>query len=642
MMIRKLSQVTRDFRTFADPWRVFVGALSASLLVGAGGVETRATESLPSPIISAYGGFHLENSNLDTIIRNWLDPMAEAGFNTVDLKIQPWRMDLSDEGQYEQLKALTEACRERDLTLILYVFPINRFGERDPEAEAYTEPFVNESGRVVEDRYSLIHWEPWEIMVDGAFQLAEVSAELGIAAVRVDLERTVNRAASYDDRIWARFAEEHDVDPETDRTERRRELKAKDLAETYEEWFFDQYREIVHKFQDRMHAKNPNLVLGVMPARLNDRFIGPWVEELGTEDLPAIMDNWDMYQGTGFSPTIVERRDRYLEANPNIRYVPWFAPNQFHPDQITCQAFHAAMKTDGYSFWVLSMMTPGQSRAHLQLPHGYEAADYWAAFGEANRMIREAVESGEPRPEDIEYVEVERLAPAIDLSKIEIPNLEPAGSGVGDAEWMRLRNYQVVYLWAESGDPIRFELRHRIRNRLIQYYLLDPEGNELHNEIILPDGRQDLTIPAPRTGVHAFVVSGGTEAGAIYDLRFQNTRHLGVATDHPPLNYAYPFSAGRTYYVARRDAEAPASVRARMGPRQVGRVVVDDEHDAVGETGETIEVDLPAGREVHKVGFLPPEEPRDNRYTADFRVTLHGAVERLLFDHPERRLRSVE
>ncbi len=597
---------------------------------------------LPSPILSAYGGYHLLNSDLDTVIRDWLDPMSEAGFNTVDLKIQPWRMDLSDERQYESLRALAEACRERNLALILYVYPINRFGERDPEEDAHTVPFVTEAGRVVEDRYSLIHWEPWEIMLDGAFQLAGVSAELGIPAVRIDLERTVNRAPSYDDVIWARFAAEHDVDPDTERTGRKAELEGRNLLERYEEWFFGQYREIAARFQERMLEKNPNLTLGLMPARLQDRFMAPWVEVMGTPELPAIMDTWDMYQGTGFTPRIVERREAFLEANPNILYVPWFAPNQFHPGQITHQAFHAAMMADGYSLWVLSMFTPGQDRAYLQLPHGYEPDDYWAAFGEANSMIREALETGSPRPEEIEFVEVDRLAPAIDLSEVRIPDLVPAGSGEGEPEWMRLRNYQVVYLWAEAGEPIRYELRHRIRNRLIQYYLLDPDGNELHNEIILPGGRQDLTIPAPRTGLHAFVVSSGTEAGAIYDLRFPNTRHLGVATDQPPLHYAYPFSSDQTYYVARSGGNSPASIRVRMGPRQVGRIVVNGEHEAVGETGDVIEVAIPADREVHEVRFRPPEEPWENRYTADFRVTLHGAVERLLFKNPEQRLRARE
>ena len=89
---------------------------------------------------------------------------------------------------------------------------------------------------------------------------------------------------------------------------------------------------------------------------------------------------------------MLKRQAEVKAANPYNLYIPWFRLNNYHPRDITVQAAHAAMSTDGYSSWSMGMIDKGWRNrlgGMYSLPLSYTPEDYYQAYGEANKLIGE-------------------------------------------------------------------------------------------------------------------------------------------------------------------------------------------------------------------------------------------------------------
>lgn len=371
-------------------------ALAASLAMfcavpASAGAEPGAARKtvLPSKLLSGYFGFWIDRES-EIPVDTYADLMQKSAFNTVQIKIQPTRLDLSKADQLNRLKQIVEAFQSRGMVVLVYVYPHPHDGIRDEKLDADLPPFVGADGQRVANRFSLIHWPTWRKIFDNAFQLARASRELPIAGVQFDLETLHNDGISYDDAAWQKFVLLHSaLNPATPPKGRLAALQAAKLDQAYADWFRAQLLEVARRMEREMHAENPSLVLGMMPASENP-FYAPFVAALATDKAPAIMDNWCMYNASGYGPEVLKEQQRIKAANAHNLFVPWLRVNNYRPGDITVQGYHAIKNTDGYSSWSLGMLVPGKGPIPMmyQLPADYKPADYWRAYQRANEQVR--------------------------------------------------------------------------------------------------------------------------------------------------------------------------------------------------------------------------------------------------------------
>jgi len=145
--------------------------------------DITSPKALPKKILCGYSGFWLDRGDAGLIDERLLKPMADAAFNVVDLKIQPTDFDLGEAEQMRRFEQLCARVKARGLVLTTYVYPHPHHGGRVPRIHADLPAFVRADGVEVPEQFSLIHWDVWRRVFDNAFQLAEASLTLPVAAV---------------------------------------------------------------------------------------------------------------------------------------------------------------------------------------------------------------------------------------------------------------------------------------------------------------------------------------------------------------------------------------------------------------------------------------------------------------------------
>ena len=401
--------------------------------------------ALPQKILAGYTGYRLDRDMIDQVIEQILDPMQKAQFNTCDFKIQARHMDLTQPQQMRRLRELSKALAQRNLAFSTYTYSFDYI--RDPKRHGHLPAFVREDGTEVPERFSQIHWQVWAHWFDGAFQLARVSRQLGIVAVKMDLERIHNTGISYDDASWNRYVQQRQFNVTIPASDRYAYLKRNDRINDYQHWFKDQLIPIAQRFEKQMHQINPDLVLGMMPAH-DSWFYTPFIKHLATEKIPAIMDNWCMYSGTGYGEHVLTEQKWVKQLNPNNLFVPWFRVNNYRPKDFGIQAYHGASHTDGYSFWNIDMLRTDWPKrpAMYRLPLAYESAQYFEKLTWANEHLRADLASASQTHDAIEFQPVDTLAPPLlGLDQVPIPTLRPVGDGSGKPQTLTLRNQQTCH-----------------------------------------------------------------------------------------------------------------------------------------------------------------------------------------------------
>ena len=593
-----------------------------------------ASQPAPSRILSGYNGIWLDRSSIPQFVNDFLDPLHAAGFTACGLKIHPANIDLTAPEQLRRLREISHAIHERDMLFLAYVYPHPHHGHRDPVQDASLPPFVRADGTAVEDRFSLIHWPTWRKLFDNTLQLAQASNELPITAVRVDIETIANSGISYDDQAWARFAADAQLSPGVAAPDRAGLLREKQLFDRYAQWFKDQLNAIAQRYEREMHALNPELMLGYMPA-YPGWFYDPFTRHLATERAPAVIDNWTMYNGEGFNEKVLAEQTRVKAMNPHNLSIPWFRVNSYRPDDIAVQAYHAGFATDGYSNWTMGMLGPDHKAlpSGYQLPQPYTPSDYYAAYRRANTQLRADLAAGKTEPLGIPFRPVTPLSPPLTLDNVRVPQLQPAGDGTGEPQWLVLRDQRVIYVHARAGESIEVDVRHVAgdsRPVALQYAVIDAQHTKLRNESVMPGATESFTCTAPETATYALVVTGGEGGQAWYGVRVHN-QHMGVLAEPAYFFYTGTFSV----WVSRSHPTNPARVKVHTPKSQLFTAAFNN---APAIEGNEVTFDLPRNRAAAVLVLGKPAEVPAGIYTQDFNISVEGAAEPYLADGPERRL----
>ena len=583
--------------------------------------------------LSAYEGFNPGNplctpDKWETLL---FIPMEKAGFNTIELKIQPYQERRLDVFKYEKdLTDLVNLATKHGLEFQVYLYPSPYSGDRriDWEEHKKLPALVTENGREYPGRFSLIDYGVWHEAFAHAFDFAKLSLKIPITAVKLDIETIANSGMSYDDKAWQKFCMANpDCKADTPADKRFTALKDANAVDKYRKWFIGEFEKTVIKFEKEMHSINPKLKLGLMPTSyewVSDGFI----KYLGTQDAPAIIDDWCMYNGEGYCNEVKKRRDKIKQKNPNNLFIPWFRINSYHAEDIPAQAYHAAINCDGYSNWTLTMLCSEKPSGVYELPAKYTSDDYWNAYRKANDAISlDISENTLKTGSRIPFAPPKPLVMPIDYSVVTIPDLVPAGSGsdVSAQKKFTLRGQQTIFIYADAGEEIKVTLVHEAgkdRPTALLYALLDKNKNKLRNEMIPPGVSETFTVVAPESGVCALVISG---RDAWYGVTVYNKHYAFDAR-----RGTYFFGAPLRVFVAGTDSGNPAlaihsrSEQAYMCNRNL--VVGEEKHP----------VSLKAG--FNELIFEKPEKPIEGYYTQDLSLLISEGKIPYIFSSPELRL----
>jgi len=599
-----------------------------------------AAAQRPPKLLSGYFTYTLGSNNIEKIDREFFEPMQKAGFNTVEIKIQPGtnsadRLDLKK--TFPELKTLVDAANKRNLFFEVYVYPEPYDGKRMSSRKEHQAlpAFVNELGETVSNRFSLIHWAVWREMFANAFQFAEASRQLPIGAVKIDIETISNLGISFDDAAWREFCQAHAGLPaDTPADKRNATLIKANLKDAYTDWFVRKFEETAARFEQEMHQINPKLMLGIMPTS-HGWISNGFIKKMGTAQAPAIIDDWSMYNGSGFTPEIIALRDQIKKLNPYNLYIPWLRINSYMPKEIPAQVYHAVSRCDGYSNWNMYMINSEPKTMQLyKLPDKTVAADYYAAYGQANTALMtdiSAHSAGEPSR--IAFRKIIPLAAPLNLSQLSIPALIPDGSGTGVPQLLSMREQQTIFIYAETAKPIKVFIQHLAGSKrpiAIQYAVVDKNKNILRNEIINSGDKETFEVTAPYSGVYALVVSGGADGQAWYGVKVFNSHIAFDARKGLYLFYMAPF---KIYAQRSGDGAAELDISIRSG-----QVYMWKSGKAQNiETAEKSAIQL-SPQLISEITISKPPEVVSGKYTQDIIVLVKGAVFPFIFDGQERRL----
>ncbi|MCK5805389.1 MAG: exo-alpha-sialidase [Lentisphaeria bacterium] len=619
-------------------------------LVASAGVPPRT--KLPNPILCAYTGWFAVNDpddDFDAWAARMIEPLHKAEFNCFSPKIQAHRsnkyepFNLTSPKQFERMKKLSDACVARGMTLITYVYTTRT--KRNPVTDAELFPAVNQDGVVIETCYSLIQWAAWRQLMDRAFQLAEVSKRLPIAAVSVDLEIILHTPVSYDDGAWNAFCVDAGLPRKTPATERYALLEKEKKTQAYLDWWSERLADIAKRYEREMHAINPDLSLGIMPAGTGNIITRPFVRYLGTPRAPAIIDSWSMYNGSGLTEGILEQQAQFKEENPNNLYVCWFRPDNYTPDDLRVQAYHAAMKLDGYNNWHIGMFV--NEDAPLRVPKQFTLKQYQDAYRDANLAALRDKPAGAP-PTSIPWCKVTpRVAnlPMAEILAMPVPNLIPAGDGTGKAQRIVTRDQRRFYFWAEAGQSVQIEITQLAgarRPTSLDYAVLDPDRNVLRHEQVSPGTTDRFTVTAPRRGVCSLHVKGSVGGGPWYGVRIE-AKHMAIPAFDKKDPGRFFFGGGgtrdTTMWCTRADAKEEAKITLSTGRGQAVEMLVGDADSATAQGDKApATLALPAGAKPIQIRFREPPDMAEGFYSQTVFFWLDGAVHPYVSDGAQRRL----
>ena len=558
-------------------------------------------------------------------------PLQKSGFNTVELKIQPYNERRLDVFKYE--KILTDLVARAtkhglDFQVYLYSEPYNGERRSDWKEHKNLPAMVMENGKECPERFSLIDSDVWHEAFAPAFEFAKLSLKIPITAVKLDIEYIASVAISYDDKAWQRFCIANgDFNAETPADKRSPALNAANAVDKYKTWFIGEFEKSVIKYEKEMHAINPKLKLGFMPTScgwVSDAFI----KHLGTPDAPAIIDDWCMYNGEGYSSDVKNRMNEVKKKNPYNLFIPWFRINSYRAEDLTAQAYYAGINCDGYSNWTLAMLAGAKNLPRVyNLPAPYTKDDYFNAYNKANAAIaldiqENTLKSGARIP----FAPPNPLMFALDCSKVTIPDLVPVGSGsdAGAQKTFTLRDEQTIFIYADAGEDIKVTLTQKAgkSNPIgLVYALLDKNKEILRNGSILPGAAETFTVVAPQNGVYALLMCAGKEA-AWYSVRVHN-KHYAFDARRGCYFFSVPFKI----FVAGNNSGNPSlsieSTKHQAYMCNKALVVGEEKHPIQLKDG------------FNEILFEKPEKPIEGYYTQDFTIKMPEGKVPYIFASPE-------
>lgn len=510
-------------------------ALLTAVIAVTGGLDLRAAKyELPERILSGYGGWFL-GAKQDSL--RWImDRMQNAAFNSVEIKIQNANTRVFPlEDHLEEARSLMQYAVDRGLLFQLYLYPVPHRGDRVPEWDEHRELpcAVDELGARLEKVFLLTDARCWKQLFFHAFKFLKHHDCLPFATLKFDLE-TIPAAYSYDDANWARFAAAHPgLDLATSASGRLAVLKAAGLAEAYKQSFREETGKAIRAFVAALREVDPDVILGYMPAEKGPFHYIEMEKALAVDGIPAVIDNWLMYNGGGYLDSIAEAAVRTRQLAAGNVSVPWIRPNSYAPEAIAPAVYQAACHAGGYSLWSLDMLCKGGNpRQGHSLLAGTTVDDYYAAFKKANLAVRADMREGTlASATRIAREKTKSLAAPLDWSDVEIPALRPVGDGSGDDQFICTRERQTFFIWAEGGAAIKMAIRHDAASQrpiALHYILLTDRKERIREEVVNPGDTEKWSVVAPKTGVYALVISGGEGGQAWYSVKVGGGLHYAL------------------------------------------------------------------------------------------------------------------
>ncbi|MBP5638187.1 MAG: hypothetical protein J6X55_01820 [Victivallales bacterium] len=596
------------------------------------------SQSLPKPIIAGYTGYFLGVNKMEYYLDNLYPKMKAAGFNSVEIKIQQNKQPYMDIKPYmTQLHTLIDGAQANGLAFQLYLYPEPGNAKKNPAKyplhAAIPSP-VDSMGKTVENTFRADLPQTWRELFKHAYQFAEASKDLPIASIKFDLE-TFNLVISYDDDNWRAFCATHpELKADELAAQRHQSLKEAGLLEDYEKAQLDRISQAAKALADDLHAIAPTMPLGVMPQghTLADCF----AKVLATDTVPAIIDNWTMYNGEGFSNKSINAAEEARKLHPNNLAVTWFRINSYQPEDVTASAYFAASKTDGYSMWTIFMLDGvDNKKLGYQLPKGRRPDEYFNCFKAANDALAADVRDGTlGKAERIAFKAPKPMIAELDFSRRKIPALRPDGTGerLKGSQAFLIRDQQIIYIYAKTGEEIDVSICHEAgekRPLALQYALFSPQMVKLRNEAVMPGQTEKMKIPAPETGIYLLTVSGGIGGQAWYSVAVANPYWCLDASKE-----AYIFRS-QTIYVPGKTFGNP-QVHSKTPPSQAYYIQINDGERFLNERKGPMSFDLPDG--VAKVTF----SDAPIAYSQDFELSFPKGKTPYIYIAPERRLVPVD
>ncbi len=578
----------------------------------------------PEKLLAGYTGYSAGTQSEEQYDKALFKPMQDAGFNSVELKIHLKGVDpTKNEKVKKELAKLAKLAVARGLFFQVYLYPQPDSGKRNPVKHAHLPAFVNEKGETIADKFSLTNYEVWREMFANMFQMVELSKEMPIGAVKIDVETIFNNGVSYDDTVWNDFPKHKKLHPAS----RHKYLVENNLLGEYRKYYIERFdKNVSRRLERELHAINPDVSLGAMPNH-NNFHTRSFAKYLGTKRAPAIFDDWSMYNGEGFTEDVLEKMKLIKKLNPNNLYIPWLRINSYMSKDIAPQIYHAASKTDGYSNWSMGMLTHKHTMPLYKLPGKEIATDYWAAYKKGNTAIINDLKKG-VFTNSIALKKVTSLVPPVKLEGFTIPELKPYGNGNGPDVHFSLRAQQTVFIYAGSGDEIKVTISHlagKKRPVSVQYVLLDKNKNILRNESVSPGGRETFSVTSPATGTYALVMTGGIGGQAWYDVVVHGAHAALDCRRSAYLFFVRPFpfqTLGTGTLIIKTGHNQQYAIKINDGRFRDCKKIV-----------QNVKVEG-----LSKIKITAPHHKETGLYTQDFHVMLTGSLQKLIYNNINRAL----
>ena len=609
-------------------------------------IPCRAQEFATHPrLLSAYTGAFRDDE--DDGWRDYLPLLSEYGFTAIDLKLHPKNFDLDDDAAMRDfVHEVATAVDEAGLDFYVYLY--DRGAERDPEADADLPAFVATDGSTDEEMFCLHSPDVWLTLFERVFWMAERSNEVPIAGVKIDIEHLQNYLPCVCDDCFGSYQRACGVNEQVAPADRWAWIAEHGGEEAYFAHLETLLDEAVRQYEQRAHAINPDLRLGIMPAR-DSRLHRPWVRHLATERAPAVMDSWAMYGGLGWRDEVGEAQAFVKSLNPHNLFVPWFRPNSYRPEDMGAHASVAATMADGYNLWQLNMLHPEQpaaKRPSYALPTDYpDPMAYWQALGEANARV----EAWLADPHEVTWEPIDLLAERADTGSVTIPDIRPVALDAPPLDEppvpTSLRGVNTVYVHvSDPAVPIEATVRHVAGDRRpkpIAWALAKGPEQPLADGRIEPGETKELSLTVPAAGVYALVIQAQVGGGPWYSVQ---------VTSHPhglhARGLAYFFRGNPRQFFWVPEGLESFHLRAETGGRnqemrvQVWRPDGEPALDHVVNSDvahrETLEVAVPEAMSgaVWSLRVGKPEQMEATHYSENYWLRVLEASP-YLADHPE-------
>ena len=389
------------------------------------------------------------------------------------------------------------------------------------------------------------------------------------------------------------------------------------LDNAYEMYIENLLAAEVKRCREEINAINPSLHLGMMPAN-NNSLYNAFMRELGTKESPAIIDIWNLYNGSGFTKDVLSSINHVRKMNPHNIAVSWLRYNVYKSQNLAGHLYRAAMAGNGWSGWEMKMLSANQSGLDpmFRLPKGEKAESYWKAFREVNTAIAADIAEKNTAHEKIQLKALIPLLPELKAENFASP--VPICVGKGNrkaAKWFTVRTRQAFFFASTDGIPTQIEIKHLAGNKRpngIAYAVLDKSGKVLRRESVMPGETAQFQIVLPELGVGKLIVEGGDRGMAWYSVRISST-HFAF-----PANKAYFFYRSPVDFVTSGSGDLHLFSEAN----QIFNLSVDGKWTCVEDKKAVV---VPKGK--HKISFRSPKNTPKGYYTQDLHLkTVDGDV----------------